>query len=135
MGAISGGAGMKARGKLAVFAAITALLMVSTSFSERRNVKTWAPNAVIAEPKPTDTRMTLAARPDPATIALNSNVEKAAAAPEQQASDRAESAGVARASMAIIDPEATAALPTQPGPELSAAPRLNNKWQAQGRRV
>jgi hypothetical protein len=63
---LSGSAGMRARGKLAVFAGIAALLMASTSFSERRNIMTWAPNAVIIEAKPTKTRITLAARPDPA---------------------------------------------------------------------
>jgi hypothetical protein len=77
---LSEGAGMKATGNLAVFVAIAAILMVSTSFSERLSMKTWAPNAVMSEPKPIETGRTLAAKPNSATMVPKSDVEKAALA-------------------------------------------------------
>jgi len=43
---------MKLFGYLAVAAAVASLLIVSSGFTERRSVPTWAPNAVVAKPTP-----------------------------------------------------------------------------------
>jgi cell division protein FtsN len=126
---------MKATGNLAVFVAIAAILMVSTSFSERLSMKTWAPNAVMPEPKPIETGRTLAAKPNSATMVPKSDVEKAALAPdalapEQRASGGAEPPAAVRSSTAMTDPDATATLPTQPAPELSATRRPSKRSRA-----
>jgi hypothetical protein len=123
---------MKAKGNLAAFAAIAAMLMVSTFLSERRSMKTWAPNAVIAEPKPIETGKTLALNSSPATVVPKSDLGIAAPATEQQAGSLAERPATAQPSIAIIDPDATATLPTQPRPELSKASRLSNYRRAAG---
>ena len=42
---------MNAIGYFTAFAAIGGILALSTSYAERRNLKTWAPNAVVNTPK------------------------------------------------------------------------------------
>jgi len=43
---------MRAIGYLTVCATIGGILALSTPFTERRSIKTWAPNVVVAAPKP-----------------------------------------------------------------------------------
>ena len=121
---------MKAKGNLAAFATIAAMLMVSTFLSERRSMKTWAPNAVIAERKPIETGKTLALNSAPATLVPKSDLGVAAPAPEQRQSGGGELPAAAQPSTAIIDPDATATLPSQSPPELSTASRRSNKRRA-----
>jgi hypothetical protein len=120
---------MKAKGNFAAFAAIAAMLMVSTFLSERRSMKTWAPNAVIAEAKPIGIGKTLALNSSPATVVPKSDLGIAAPAPEQRASSLAEPPATAQA---IIYPDVTATLPTRPQHELSKASRLSNHRRAAG---
>ena len=70
---LGGGAGMKALCYIAALSVIAAILVVSTSFTERRNVKTWAPNALIAKPKPFETAAIVSPKPDAATGAVKSD--------------------------------------------------------------
>jgi len=77
---------MKALCYIAALSVIAAILVVSTSFTERRNVKTWAPNAVIAKPKPFETAAIASPKPDGAIGAAKSDVENSAPAPEPAAS-------------------------------------------------
>ena len=46
---------MRAIGYLTVCATIGGILALSTPFTERRSIKTWAPNVVVAAPKPVAT--------------------------------------------------------------------------------
>ena len=50
-----GGAVMRAIGYLTICATIGGILALSTPFTERRSIKTWAPNVVVAAPKPVAT--------------------------------------------------------------------------------
>ena len=50
-----GGAVMRAIGYLTICATIGGILALSTPFTERRSIKTWAPNVVVAAPKPAAT--------------------------------------------------------------------------------
>src|SRR5687767_9660521 len=43
-------AGMTAFGYIAAFSMIGAILVASTSFTDRRSVKTWAPSTVVLKP-------------------------------------------------------------------------------------
>ena len=95
---------MKALCYIAALSVIAAILVVSTSFTERRNVKTWAPNAVIAKPKPFETAAIVSPKPDAATGAVKSDAANPALAPEQSASG-AEAPAATRSSTTVTDPE------------------------------
>jgi hypothetical protein len=123
---------MKAKGNLAIFAAIAAILIVSTSFSERRSIKTWAPNVVIAERKPIETGQTIAQSSNPAAVAPRSDGAVAAPDSEQPARGDAELPAAAVPSLAIIDPDATATLPVLRGARLLPTPRVSKKWRSAG---
>jgi hypothetical protein len=45
-------AGLTAFGHIAASSIIGAILVASTSFTDRRSVKTWAPSTVVLMPKP-----------------------------------------------------------------------------------
>ena len=45
-------AGMRAFSYIAALSLVGAILVASTSFTDRRSVKTWAPNTVVLKPKP-----------------------------------------------------------------------------------
>ena len=95
---------MKALCYIAALSVIAAILVVSTSFTERRNVKTWAPNAVIAKPKPFETAAIVSPKPDAATGAVKSDAANPALAPEQSASG-AEAPAATRSSTTVTDPQ------------------------------
>ena len=116
---------MKALCYIAAFAVIAAILAVSTSFTDRRSVKTWAPNAIVAKPKPFETAAIVSPKPDVATGALKLDAEKPAPAPEQAASGAAAPAAT-RSSTTVTDPEATGTLPKLVEPTAqSAAPKIS----------
>ena len=106
---------MKALCYIAALSVIAAILVVSTSFTERRNVKTWAPNAVIAKPKPFETAAIVSPKPDAATGAVKSDAANPALAPEQSASG-AEAPAATRSSTTVTDPESTGTLPKAVAP-------------------
>jgi len=112
---LGGGAGMKALCYIAALTVIAAILVVSTSFTERRNVKTWAPNAVIAKPKPFETAAIVSPKRDAATGAVKSDAANPALAPEQSASG-AEAPAATRSSTTVTDPESTGTLPKAVAP-------------------
>ena len=118
---LGGGAGMKALCYIAALTVIAAILVVSTSFTERRNVKTWAPNAVIAKPKPFETAAIVSPKPDGAIGAVKSDVENSAPAPEQAASG-AEAPAATRSSTTVTDPQSTGTLPKQVEPSTQSMP-------------
>jgi hypothetical protein len=119
---------MRAIVYLAVFAVIATVLAVSASFTDRRSVKTWAPNAVFAKPRPVETAAILPPKPDVPTVPPTSEAAKPAPAPEQPASG-AEAPAAARPSTTVIDAHATGTLPKQAesaqqatAPKISPAP-------------
>ena len=118
---LGGGAGMKALCYIAALSVIAAILVVSTSFTERRNVKTWAPNAVIAKPKPFETAAIASPKPEGAIGAVESDVENSAPAPEQAASG-AEAPAATRSSTTVTDPQSTGTLPKQVEPSTQSMP-------------
>ncbi len=109
---LGGGAGMKALCYIAALSVIAAILVVSTSFTERRNVKTWAPNALVAKPKPFEIAAIVSPKADAANGAVKSDAENSAPAPEQAASG-AEAPAATRSSTTVTDPQSTGTLPKQ----------------------
>ncbi|MFL5220105.1 MAG: hypothetical protein ACJ8DO_15765 [Microvirga sp.] len=115
---------MKLFGYLAVAAAVASLLIVSSGFTERRSVPTWAPNAVVA--KPTPAVATVAAVPAADLKAAPVADPKAVPAAEPKAAP-VETPAAAPAAIAALpasrsstpDPDATGTLPK----ELDAAPQ------------
>jgi hypothetical protein len=103
---------MRAIVYLAVFAVIATVLAVSASFTDRRSVKTWVPNAVFAKPRPVETAAILPPKPDVPTVPPTSETAKPAPAPEQPASGT-EAPAPARPSTSVIDAHATGTLPKQ----------------------
>jgi hypothetical protein len=96
-------------------------LPVSTSFTERRNVKTWAPNALVAKPKPFEIAAIVSPKADAANGAVKSDAENSAPAPEQAASG-AEGPAVTRSSTTVTDPQSTGTLPKQVEPSTQPVP-------------
>jgi hypothetical protein len=116
---------MRAIVYLAVFAVIATVLAVSASFTDRRSVKTWAPNAVFAKPRPVETAAILPPKPDVPTVPPTSEAAKPAPAPEQPASG-AEAPAAARPSTTVIDAHATGTLPKQAeSAEQATAPKIS----------
>ena len=110
---------MKLFGYLAVAAAVASLLIVSSGFTERRSVPTWAPNAVVA--KPTPAVAAVAAVPavpaaDPKAVPA---AEPKAAPVETPAAPPAAIAALPASRSSTPDPDATGTLPK----ELDSAPQ------------
>ncbi len=97
---------MKLFGYLAVAAAVASLLIVSSGFTERRSVPTWAPNAVVAKPTP-------AVAAVPAADLKAAPVETPAAAP-------AAIATLSASRPSTPDPDATGTLPK----EIDSTPKV-----------
>jgi hypothetical protein len=102
---------MKLFGYLAVAAAVASLLIVSSGFTERRSVPTWAPNAVVAKPTPAVAAVAAVAAV-PAADLKAAPVETPAAAP-------APIAALPASRSSTPDPDATGTLPK----ELDGAPK------------
>ena len=93
---------MKLFGYLAVAAAVASLLIVSSGFTERRSVPTWAPNAVVAKPVPAVAAIAAV----PAADLKAAPVETPAAAP-------AGIAALPASRPSTPDPDATGTLPKE----------------------
>jgi hypothetical protein len=102
---------MKLFGYLAVAAAVASLLIVSSGFTERRSVPTWAPNAVVAKPAPAVAAV--------AAVAAVPAAEPKAASVEAPAAPPAAIAALPASRSSTPDPDATGTLPK----ELDAAPK------------
>ncbi|HZY22732.1 MAG TPA: hypothetical protein VFE80_10045 [Beijerinckiaceae bacterium] len=103
---------MKLFGYLAVAAAVASLLIVSSGFTERRSVPTWAPNAaVVAKPTPAVAAV--------AAVAAVPAAEPKAAAVETPAAPPPVIAALPASRSSTPDPDATGTLPK----ELDAAPQ------------
>ena len=118
---------MKLFGYLAVAAAVASLLIVSSGFTERRSVPTWAPNAVVAKPTPAVAAVAAVAAVPAADLKAAPVADpKAVPAAEPKAAP-VETPAAAPAAIAALpasrsstpDPDATGTLPK----ELDAAPQ------------
>ena len=101
---------MRAFGYFAALSMIGAILVASTSFTDRRSVKTWAPSTVVLKPKPLDPAALVSPKHDAATGALKPE-GASLAAPEQLSS--AEAPAATRSSTTVTDPESTGTLPKE----------------------
>ncbi len=104
-------AGMRAFGYFAALSMIGAILVASTSFTDRRSVKTWAPSTVVLKPKPLDPAALVSPKHDAATGALKPEAASLAPAPEQVSS--VEVPATTRSSTTVADPETTGTLPKE----------------------
>ena len=108
---------------LAVAAAVASLLIVSSGFTERRSVPTWAPNAVVAKPAPAVAAV--------AAVAAVPAAEPKAASVEAPAAPPAAIAALPASRSSTPDPDATGTLPK----ELDAAPKALPEAQPRTRRA
>lgn len=113
---------MTAFGYIAALSMIGAILVASTSFTDRRSVKTWAPSTVVLKPKPLEPAALVSPKHDAATGALVREAASLAPAPEQASS--AEAPVTTRSSTTVTDPESTGTLPKEVEP---AAPYVAPK--------
>ena len=103
-------AGMRAFSYIAALSLVGAILVASTSFTDRRSVKTWAPNTVVLKPKPLETAALVSPKHDAAAGTLNAEGASLAAS-EQLSSAKAPTA--TRSSTTVTDPESTGTLPKE----------------------
>jgi hypothetical protein len=96
---------MKLFGYLAVAAAVASLLIVSSGFTERRSVPTWAPNAVVAKPTPAVAAV--------AAVAAVPAADLKAAPVETPAAPPAALAALPASRSSTPDPAATGTLPKE----------------------
>ena len=101
-------AGMRAFSYIAALSLVGAILVASTSFTDRRSVKTWAPNTVVLKPKPLETAALVSPKHDAAAGTLKAE-GASLAAPEQLSSAEAPT----RSSTTVTDPESTGTLPKE----------------------
>ena len=99
---------MRAFSYIAALSLVGAILVASTSFTDRRSVKTWAPNTVVLKPKPLETAALVSPKHDAAAGTLKAE-GASLAAPEQLSSAEAPT----RSSTTVTDPESTGTLPKQ----------------------
>jgi hypothetical protein len=120
---------MRAFGYIAALSMIGAILVASTSFTDRRSVKTWAPSTVVqpaALVSPKHNAATGAMKPEAASLAP---------APEQVSS--VEAPATTRSSTTVADPETTGTLPKEVEPAAQyvapkaspTAPRALRAWR------
>ena len=126
---------MRAFGYIAALSMIGAILVASTSFTDRRSVKTWAPSTVVLKPKPLEPAAVVSPQHDAAIGALKPEAASLTPAPEQVAS--VEAPATTRSSTTVTDPESTGTLPKQVEPAAQyvapkaspAAPRVLRNWR------
>jgi hypothetical protein len=110
---------MRAIGYLTICATIGAILALSTPFTERRSIKTWAPNVVVAAPKPVATAQS------PAAAVAMVDAVKPSHAPESVVGG-GEHTAPAQPATIRTDPQETGALPKQAEAATREAPRANS---------
>src|SRR5215203_250409 len=103
-------AGMRAFSYIAALSLVGAILVASTSFTDRRSVKTWAPNTVVLKPKPLETAALVSPKHDAAAGTLKAE-GASLAAPEQLSS--AEAPPATLSPTAVNDPESAGTLPKE----------------------
>jgi hypothetical protein len=113
---------MNAIGYFTAFAAIGGILALSTSYAERRNLKTWAPNAVVNTPKLVAT--TAVPSPKLAAAALGSAAAVGSAAVQEPVlmASSPEPTAIAQPPP-MRDPDETSALPKQAEAAAPQVPR------------
>jgi hypothetical protein len=107
---------MRAIGYLTICATVGGILALSAPFTERRSIKTWAPNVVVAAPKPVAT--VVAAPPSAAAAVALKQVPEPVAGGEHTAGARPATIGT--------DPQETGALPKQAEAATREGPRANS---------
>jgi hypothetical protein len=110
-------------GYFTVSAAIAGILALSTPFTEHRSIKTWAPNVVVAAPKPVAT--VINAPQSPAAAVAMVDAVKPSHAPESVAGEGEHTAPAQPATIGT-DPQETGALPKQAEAATREAPRANS---------
>ncbi|HKG82276.1 MAG TPA: hypothetical protein VKB16_03845 [Beijerinckiaceae bacterium] len=111
---------MKLFGYLAVAAAVASLLIVSSGFTERRSVPTWAPNAVVAKPTPAVAAIAAVAAVPAAELKAAPAADPKAAPVETPAAPPAAIAALPASRYSTPDPDATGTLPK----ELDGPPKV-----------
>ena len=114
---------MRAIGYLTICATVGGILALSTPFTERRSIKTWAPNVVVAAPKPVAT--VINAPQSPAAAVAMVDAVKPSHAPESVAGEGEHTAPAQPATIGT-DPQETGALPKQAEAATREAPRANS---------
>ena len=105
---------MKLFGYLAVAAAVASLLIVSSGFTERRSVPTWAPNAVVvAKPTPAVAAVAAVAAVPAADLKAAPAADLKAAPVETPAAPPAALAALPASRSSTPDPDATGTLPKE----------------------
>jgi hypothetical protein len=117
-----GGAVMRAIGYVTICATIGGILALSTPFTERRSIKTWAPNVVVAAPKPAATVINAPQSPTAAVAMVDAL--KPSHVPETVVG-RGEHTAAAQPATIGADPQETGALPKQAEAATREAPRPN----------
>jgi hypothetical protein len=113
-----GRAVMRAIGYLTICATVGGILALSTPFTERRSIKTWAPNVVVAAPKPVATAQS------PAAAVAMVDV-KPSHAPESVLRGGEHTAPAQPATIGT-DPQETGSLPKQAEAATREAPRATS---------
>ena len=114
---------MRAIGYLTVCATIAGILALSTPFTERRSIKTGAPNVVVAAPKPV--AIVINAPQSPAAAVAMVDAVKPSHAPESVVGG-GEHTAPAQPATIRTDPQETGALPKQAEAATREAPRANS---------
>jgi hypothetical protein len=114
---------MRAIGYLTVCATVAGILALSTPFTERRSIKTWAPNVVVAAPKPV--AIVINAPQSPAAAVAMVDAVKPSHAPESVVGG-GEHTAPAQPATIRTDPQETGALPKQAEAATREAPRANS---------
>ena len=114
---------MRAIGYLTICATVGGILALSTPFTERRSIKTWAPNVVVAAPKPIAT--VIAAPQSPAAAVAMVDALKPSHVPETVVGGIEHTAAAQSATIGT-DPQETGALPKQADAATREAPRATS---------
>jgi hypothetical protein len=109
---------MRAIGYLTICATVGGILALSTPFTERRSIKTWAPNVVVAAPKPVATAQSPAAAVAMVDVTPSHAPESVLRGGEHTAPAQPATIGT--------DPQETGSLPKQAEAATREAPRATS---------
>ena len=111
---------MRAIGYLTICATVGGILALSTPFTERRSIKTWAPNVVVGAPKPI--AIVINAPQSPAAAVAMVDALKPSHVPETVVGGGEPTAAAQPATIGT-DPQETGALPKQADAATREIPR------------